>query len=505
MVDVQEILIRYYRRGESIRSISKELRINPRTVKRYIAIYEANRKSSSESKPISSGFIKEFKYDSSKRISKKLTIEVREKINYYLLENIQKRNNGLGKQQKKGIDIHEILVKEGYDIAYSTVSHYITKQKNKGKEAFIKQEYHAGEICEFDWGEVKLEIDGKLRKYQLAVFTHAYSNYRYAILYNRQDKLCFADSHMRYFTHIGGIVKQMVYDNMRVAVKRFVGLTEKEPTQVLLEMANHYCYKWRFCNIRRGNEKGHVERSVEYVRRRTFSDKYQFLNLEEANDYLENRLKYLNSEKQILAKSKTPHELLSEEKQLLYTLPTSYHYFDLEHSRVDKYSTVRFQQNSYSVPDKYVGKILQLHIHAEKIDIYENNSYLCTHKRSYKLHNWQINIEHYLTTLKRKPGALPSSLAYKQMDKRLQKVYQQYFINNTKEFIELLQYVFSKNINIDDLFIGIEKVRKLTPNDISKDKIVVLLANKEDTIDYPHGAIESYSEDLLNQTNLLFA
>ena len=57
----------------------------------------------------------------------------------------------------------------------------------------------------------------------------------------------------------------MVYDNMRVTVRRFVGLTPKEPTTALTELSIYYGLKRRFCNIRRWNGKGHVELSVEYI------------------------------------------------------------------------------------------------------------------------------------------------------------------------------------------------------------------------------------------------
>ena len=41
--------------------------------------------------------------------------------------------------------------------------------------------------------------------------------------------------------------------------------------------------------IRRGNEKGHVEKGVEYVRRNAFSARREFASLEEANKHLEKR------------------------------------------------------------------------------------------------------------------------------------------------------------------------------------------------------------------------
>src|SRR5690606_25751190 len=77
----------------------------------------------------------------------------------------------------------------------------------------------------------------------------------------------FLDSHVRFFNHVGGVHKEIVYDNMKVAVAKFVSKTEKEPTEDLLKLSMYYGFKYRFCNARRGNEKDYVERSVEYVRR----------------------------------------------------------------------------------------------------------------------------------------------------------------------------------------------------------------------------------------------
>lgn len=45
-----------------------------------------------------------------------------------------------------------------------------------------------------------------------------------------------------------------------------------------------------FVRKRRANEKGHVEKSVEYVRRKAFSKKDTFENIDEANKYLEDML-----------------------------------------------------------------------------------------------------------------------------------------------------------------------------------------------------------------------
>ena len=100
---------------------------------------------------------------------------------------------------------------------------------------------------------------------------------------------------------------------MKVAVARFVSKSEKVPTEDLLKISMYYGFNYRFCNTRRGNEKGHVEKSVEYIRRKVFSKKDDFKTLEEANKYLEEQLGKLNSKKQKYNEDKTAKDMIKEE------------------------------------------------------------------------------------------------------------------------------------------------------------------------------------------------
>ena len=60
---------------------------------------------------------------------------------------------------------------------------------------------------------------------------------------------CFQESHALFFEHIGQVYQTIVYDNMKVAVKKFVGPTEKEATDALLKMSIYYGFDFRFCNL----------------------------------------------------------------------------------------------------------------------------------------------------------------------------------------------------------------------------------------------------------------
>ena len=45
--------------------------------------------------------------------------------------------------------------------SYPTICNTIRAIEKRHREAFIKQYYSLGEVCEFDWGEAKLPIGGQ--------------------------------------------------------------------------------------------------------------------------------------------------------------------------------------------------------------------------------------------------------------------------------------------------------------------------------------------------------
>lgn len=480
MYTKQEIILRSYREGKSQRSIARELAISRKTVRKYIEEYEAHISLNNPVQQNLSDYVMQPPlYKVNKRTKIKLTQEVQDAIDKYLEENEQKKLQGLSKQLLKKCDIYEQLNLQGFPISYSTVCNYIRSKVKKtvNNEAFIRQEYQPGEVCEFDWGEIKLFINNEFTTLQLAVFTSAYSNYRFAIIYQRQDTLAFMESHVAFFDFAGGVFKQMVYDNMRVAVAKFVGTHEKEPTQALLQLRGHYLFSHRFCNAYRGNEKGHVERSVEYVRRKAFGIKNNFNAIEDAQTWLITIINKLNASKQQIGR-KTSNELFSDEKKILYTLPTKLACAVMEQLRVDKYATISYKTNRYSVPDNLVGQFVDVKIESQQMYIYSDNLLVASHRRSYKNHQWIISIEHYLNTFKKKPGALNGSVALAS-NNYLKQLYNEYFTNEPRRFIDLLDYCIKNKITDEKLEESVKRLLNTGIGEISIEKIKALLGNKQ--------------------------
>lgn len=479
MYTKQEIILRNHRDGLSQRRISIDLGISRKTVSKYIAQYNlllSSGKTGSES--LSICLSSSPTYNSKTRGKLRLTPEVESAIDLLLEKNQKKRMCGLSKQQLKKIDILALLHQQGFEIGYTTVCNYISSKQNTSRtqEAFIRQVYAPGSNCEFDWGEVKLVISGQLRKFQLAVFTSGYSNYRYAFLFERQDTLAFMESHVKFFSAIGGVYREMVYDNMRVAVSKFVGKREKEPTRALLDLRSHYQFSHRFCNAYRGNEKGHVERSVEYVRRKIFGLKHDFDTLEQANNYLLGVLEKVNNTKQQLT-GKNANEMFAKEKQHLIEQTQRLEFSDSQQLRVDKYATICYRTNRYSVSDKLVGRFVDVKIYSSKLEVFYDNEFVTSHSRVYSKHQWVITVEHYLDTFKRKPGALSGSLALASRG-QLKKIYDTYFTGFPRDFIELLHYCHQNQIA--DLYLAttVEKLANNGRSTITSEKLIALLGNK---------------------------
>jgi hypothetical protein len=81
-------------------------------------------------------------------------------------------------------------------------------------------------------------------------------------------------------------------------------------------------------------------------------------------------------------------------------------------------------------------------------------------------------IEHYLRTLKKKPGALAGSTALQQAQPELQKIYHTYYTGKEKEFIQLLELIGEKGLSA--VINAITLLQRVSPIDINTEKIIAI-------------------------------
>ncbi len=371
MLEKQKIIHMYIAGGKSLREISRELGVSRQAVTKIVREYESALLSDNPEEAVDAVLTTRPQYHSGPRRCPVVTQEVRRIVSECLKENERRRFGGMRKQRMSVHDIRRKLEREGFKVSYSSVSRCIKKLRQEPErrrmEAYIKQWYEPGQECEFDWGEVCLVIGGRQRKLYMAVFTLCHSNGRWAYLFRRQDTLAFMESHRNFFSDIGGVPRTMVYDNMRVAVKGFVG--GKEPTPALLRMADFYGFPYRFCNARAGWEKGHVEKSVGYVRSRAFDLDTSFGDFTAAQSHLADVCAGLNAEESSPSTAGKA-EALADDLGTLLPSPGKMGCFEMRECTVDKLSTVCINGSHYSVPDRLVGLQVSVRLYSMSIAVY---------------------------------------------------------------------------------------------------------------------------------------
>ena len=369
-------IIRLKEQGLSNRGVARELGIDKKTVNKYWNEYKDNLKELNETtdtakiSEIQENITSAPKYNSENRIRRKVTPEFLNALEKILEEEEKKiKTLGTNKQALTKQQIYELLKKQGFSLSYSTVVLEMKRIKNSRNECFIRQDYDFGDRLEYDFGEVKLVINGIVKRYYIAVLSSPAGNFRWCYLYDNCKKDVFLDSHVRFFKMIGGVWKEIVYDNMRNVVSKFIGKNEKELNEDLVKMSLYYGFDINVTNAFSGNEKGYVEGSVKYLRNKIFAENYKFSSEEAAIEYMESQLMKLNENSKI-----------EEEKKILEPTKPPLELGEIRKSFVNKYSFVQIENNFYSVPEYLVGLTVTSKIYYNKILIYSNNELVCEHK-----------------------------------------------------------------------------------------------------------------------------
>ena len=215
----------------------------------------------------------------------------------------------------------------------------------------------------------------------------------------------FLDAIIHTLNYLGGIPRSIIFDNARVAVKSGFG-THAAAQDNYSQLAAHYGFQPVFCNPASGNEKGLVENLVGYIRRNVCVPLPQVDSLEDFNTkLLEQCAKYLNHK--IDGRSQEVGKMLAEEQAYLHPLPQ--YVLDISkkaYPKVNRYSTVLFDTNYYSIPCKYKGKDTTVKAYPNRVEIWINGLLVATRDRCMGRKQESLDLRHYLPILERKGRAI---------------------------------------------------------------------------------------------------
>ena len=207
-----------------------------------------------------------------------------------------------------------------------------------------------------------------------------------------------------------------------------------------------------FCNPAARWEKGQVEKNVQDARNRMWQVMPVFADLDELNQWFEERCMALWTE--------TPHKALpgsiadvwEAEKPTLMALPPAFDGF-IEHSkRVSPTCLITFERNRYSVPASFANRRDSLHVYPERLVVAAEGQTVCEHariiKRSHRkpgqvIYDWH----HYLAVVRRKPGALRNGAPFTEMPDAFREL-QDHMLRKEgggREIVDVLSLVLQHN------------------------------------------------------------
>jgi transposase len=321
------------------------------------------------------------------------------------------------KQRHTAAQIYRrIRDEQGYVGGYAQVQRYLRKHRRRHEETFIPLGHLPGQRLEADFGHIHVDFPEGRRLVPFLVATWAYSNAPFVLALPFERTEAILEGMVAAFEFFGAVPKEVWWDNPRtVATLIFLG-RERQCQPRYAALASHYVFEPRFCMPARGNEKPDAESTVKAVQKRFATPVPQVANLEELNTFFRKRCEAERDRVvQSLLGPFTIKDRLAEDLAAATPLPK--HRFDPCVIRpaveVDKYQTVAFDGNRYSVPRSFAFQMVTVKGYVAKVVIVAHGQVVASHERCSQKQTMILDPIHYLATLGKKPGAFEHSPVFR--------------------------------------------------------------------------------------------
>jgi transposase len=281
--------------------------------------------------------------------------------------------------------LHQMLRDRGYEGSAQQLRRYLVSIRPRQGEAYLRLETMAGEQAQVDWGHFgKVQVGRAQRALSCFVIVLSWSRAMYARFALDQTLESFLRSHVRGFAALGGAPREVLYDNLKSVVLERTGDHIRFHPR-MLELAGHYHFAPKPCAPYRGNEKGKVERQIQYLRH-SFFDGRRFSSVSDLNAQLARWIEEVAHVRKAPghADGRSVGELLVEERARLLPLPE--HAPSCDHVTAvssGKTPYVRFDLNDYSIPHGLVRKPLTLVASEDEVTLLDGPTEVARHARSY--------------------------------------------------------------------------------------------------------------------------
>lgn len=277
-------------------------------------------------------------------------------VSDWLLEDQQLKR----KKRRTKKKLFETLQSMGFEGSYRTVCLFTKQWQNtmvadsESGDTSSERLHHAPGEAQLDFGVMEAVKNGKYIDIHCLVMSLPYSNAAFSVPLPAENQECFLHGMKTLFEQLGGVPRKLRIDNLSAAVVqvRRKG-SETHYTNDFMQFANHYGFEPQACNANAGNEKGHVENKVGYVRYNFITPAPVIQSYEHLTAKLLEQLK--NDHRRIHYQKHIPiQELLQEERPFLLALPEqSYPVFKQTVAKANQYGEITVDQVKVYIPKSH--------------------------------------------------------------------------------------------------------------------------------------------------------
>ena len=294
------------------------------------------------------------------------------------------------------VRILEKLKEQGFEGGETIVRGYVRGKKEQLEEkATVRFETMPGLQGQMDWAffeDYTVVEDGKRKKLYCFLFILGYSRTRYIEFVTDMSTNTLIRCHANAFRYLGGYPEEILYDNMKqVVIKRLLKQEDSTLNRQFEDFAGFYGFKPVLCRPYRGQTKGKVERTVQFVRD-NFMVGVQYNSLDDLNGQALAWCNKVNG-KVHGTTNEVPFERLKKEG--LNPLRREYIIDKINLRRVQKDCLISYGGNQYSVPSEYAGKDVAVVALDNMLAAYHDGKQIALHRLSYQKKDMVVNAHHY--------------------------------------------------------------------------------------------------------------
>jgi len=306
-----------------------------------------------------------------------------------------------------------LRTEHGYTGGYDQVRRHLKDRRLAARDTFVPLDHRPGHRCEADFGHIHVDFPDGRRLVPVLVMTWSYSNAPFAVALPTERTEAILHGMCEGFAFFGCVPAEVWWDNPTTVAVHILRGRDRVLHPRYVALASHYLFAPKFCLPRTPREKPRVENRVKDLERMWATPVPVVPDVAALNAHLR-RCGAAARERTCGGNAETVAVRFDRDRAAALPLPRRP--FDacvIDSGAADKYQTVAFDDNRYSVPRRWAFRPVTVKGFIDRVDLVADGRVVASHVRCYARHERVLDPLHFLAILQEKPATLDHAPVYR--------------------------------------------------------------------------------------------